>query len=218
MHTDTQLQQSPPERAGSPGEALRPASVAAPAAEPRIDPNPLPHPNLLLYYFISSLVLGPFFWAILIPRYFRYRTLRYRFDEEGVSMRWGILFRREISLTYARIQDIHLSSNVVERWLGLAKIQVQTASGSASAEMTIEGLQEFEQLRDYLYSKMRGAREAKRRSSLSSGDATIHEGGAAGTAGADELVATLRAVVDEVRALRTALLETRSSSARTDHE
>jgi putative membrane protein len=46
-------------------------------------------------------------------------------------MRWGILFRREISLTYARIQDIQLSSNLVERWLGLAKIQLQTASGSS---------------------------------------------------------------------------------------
>ena len=58
-------------------------------------------------------------------------------------MRWGILFRREITLTYARIQDIHLTSNLVERWLRLARIQIQTASASASAEMTLEGLHEF---------------------------------------------------------------------------
>lgn len=214
MHTNTQRQETLPERNGSPGDA----PVAAPAAVPRIDPSPLPHTNLLLYYFITSLVLGPFFWTILIPRYFRYRTLRYRFDDEGVSMQWGILFRREISLTYARIQDIHLSSNVVERWLGLAKIQVQTASGSAGAEMTIEGLQEFEQIRDYLYSKMRGAREAKRRPSLHPGDIALPAGTAVIAAGADELVATLQAVVDEVRALRVAIQETRSSNVRAGDE
>ena len=75
-------------------------------------------------------------------------------------MGWGILFRREINLTYSRIQDIHLVSNIVERWLGLARIQIQTASGSAKAEMTLAGLLQFERVRDFLYSRMRGARDA----------------------------------------------------------
>ena len=48
---------------------------------------------------------------VLLPYlYFRYHTLRYTFDEEGIDMRVGILFRREVNLTYARIQDIHLRS------------------------------------------------------------------------------------------------------------
>ncbi len=85
-----------------------------------------PHPNLLGYYALGSLLLGPLFFVPLIPLYFRYHSLRYQFDDEGVSMRWGILFRREIHLTYARIQDIHLTSNVVERWLGLGRVQVGT--------------------------------------------------------------------------------------------
>ena len=71
-------------------------------------------------------------------------------------MQWGILFRRQITLTYARIQDIHLTSNIVERWLGLARIQIQTASASSGAEMTLEGIHEFAMVRDYLYSRMRG--------------------------------------------------------------
>lgn len=115
-----------------------------------------PDRRLLTYYVLSSLLAGPFFPILLLPAYFRYHTLRYRFDAEGVSMRWGLLFRREIILNYARIQDIHLSSNILERWLGLARIQIQTASGSASAEMTLEGFTEFEAIRDFLYSKMRG--------------------------------------------------------------
>lgn len=117
-----------------------------------------PHRNLLTYSVLASLLAGPGFPILLLFHFFRFKTLRYELDAEGLTVRWGILFRREVSLTYARIQDIHLSSNVLERWLGLAKIQVQTASGNAQAEITIEGLQAFVAMRDFLYSKMQGAR------------------------------------------------------------
>ncbi|HEU4889796.1 MAG TPA: PH domain-containing protein, partial [Thermoanaerobaculia bacterium] len=128
----------------------------------------------------------------LIYLYFRYHTMQYSFDEEGISMKWGILFRREIMLTYARIQDIHLTSNVIERWLGLARIQIQTASASASAEMTIEGLHEFELVRDFLYSKMRGVRSA----------AGTPQSAVPHAEGGNELAAALREVAAELRAVR----------------
>ncbi len=116
-----------------------------------------PHPRLWTYYVLEALAALPAAPVLLPYLYFRYHTLRYRFEEQGLRMSWGILFRREILLNYARIQDIHLKSNVVERWLGLARIEIQTASGSAGAEMTLEGLVEYELVRDFLYSKMRGA-------------------------------------------------------------
>ena len=109
-----------------------------------------PTPELMKYYIIMSFAAGPLFFIPLIPLYFRYHTLRYEFDREGIAMSWGILFRRQITLTYARIQDIHLTSNLIERWLGLGRVQIQTASASADAEMTIEGIREFEMVRDYL--------------------------------------------------------------------
>jgi putative membrane protein len=117
-----------------------------------------PDRRLALYYLIASVAGGPLYPIFAIASLIRYKTLRYRFDDEGVSMRWGILFRREVSLTYARIQDIHLSSNAVERYLDLGKVLVQTASASAGAEIKIEGFREFEQIRDFLYSRMRGAK------------------------------------------------------------
>jgi uncharacterized membrane protein YdbT with pleckstrin-like domain len=95
---------------------------------------------------------------VFIPLYCKYVTLRYRFDNDGVAMQWGVLFRREVYLTYRRIQDIHLTRNIVQRWMGLASLAVQTASGSATPEMTIEGLLQVEELRDFLYSQMRGAK------------------------------------------------------------
>ena len=115
-------------------------------------------------------------------------------------MRWGILFRKEITLTYARIQDIHLQSNFVERWLGLARIQIQTASGSAKAEMTIEGIPEFEVIRDFLYSKMRGIKAGEDKQTSASGTAVVGVGMNAETA--SELTATLREIAGELRGLR----------------
>jgi putative membrane protein len=98
------------------------------------------------------------FPVALIPLICKYLTLRYRFDESGIAMQWGVLFRREIYLTYRRIQDIHLTRNLVQRWFGLATLAVQTASGSATPEMSIEGILQAEPLRDYLYGRMRGTR------------------------------------------------------------
>ncbi|HSN67796.1 MAG TPA: PH domain-containing protein [Thermoanaerobaculia bacterium] len=155
-----------------------------------------PDQKLLVYYVLGSLLAGPLFFIPLVPLFFRYETLRYRFDAEGVSMRWGILFRREISLTYARIQDIHLSSNIIERWLGLGKVQIQTASGSASAEMAIEGLRNFEEIRDFLYSKMRGAHEGER---------PVHAAVPGAPESGADLAALLRETAAELREVRRAL-------------
>ena len=125
-----------------------------------------PASNLLTYYLLSSFVLGPLFFILLIPYYFRYHTLRYRFDEEGISMRWGILFRR----------------------------------GSSGAEMTLEGLLEFEAIRDYLYTRMRGSHDrpsaAARVSEANTGvDSTAMQ----------EIAFSLREVAAELRAVREAL-------------
>lgn len=152
-----------------------------------------PDKKLLIYYLFASFLAGPFFLLPLIPLYFRYHTLHYRFDEQGVQMRWGILFRREINLAYARIQDIHLTSNLLERWLGLARIQVQTASANAGAEMTIEGLLEFELVRDFLYGKMRGVHAP----TSPHGQAAVHSD--------DAVVAALAQVSADLRAVRAAL-------------
>jgi len=129
--------------------------------KPEFDPYQVekPDPCLFRYYVFVSMLSGPLTPIMLLPLYFRYITLRYKFDDTGVSMRWGILFRKEVYLTYRRIQDIHLTRNILQRWMGLAKISLQTASGSSQAEMSIEGILEAEELRDFLYSRMRGAKD-----------------------------------------------------------
>ena len=176
---------------------------------PRVNPPPdeatifaldRPQPALWKLYLIRIILSGPAFFITLPLLYFRYHTLRYRFDGEGIHMKVGILFRREVNVTYARIQDIHLSSGIIQRWLGLADVQIQTASGTAGAELTIEGFKEFEGIRDFLYSRMRGAREK-----------TAHIPPLP-NAPADEAVTLLLAIRDELRRTREHL-QTRSGAS-----
>jgi len=165
--------------------------------EAKFDPTQItrPHPVLLRYYALmtglGTLFILPITLVALLPSFFKYHTLRYRFDAEGISMAWGILFRREINLTYRRIQDIHVTRNLIQRWMGLATVAVQTASGSATPEMSIEGILEYDALRDFLYMRMRGAR----------GESTTEQ---AGEQPADEALQLLREIRDGLDALRGA--------------
>jgi len=153
---------------------------------PQIASITRPVDRLMTYYVLTAAATFVAFPVTLVVLYFRYHTMRYEFSNEGIRMSWGLLFRNEVVLNYARIQDIHLRSNAVERALGLARIEIQTASGSSSSVMTLEGLVDHDRMRDFLYSRMRGATAAKHDS----------EAGLAGV---------LHEVAQELRAVRVAL-------------
>ena len=165
----------------------------------RIAAIEVPSPQLLKLYVLRAIATTIAFPLTMTLLFFRYHTMRYRFDAEGIHMRWGILLRREIMLNYSRIQDIQLRSNVIERWLGLARIEIQTASGSAGSEMVLEGLLNFVEVRDFLYSRMRGARHPD----------VAHEGTPSSLAG------VLGEVAAELRALRQTI-EQQSASRGVD--
>ncbi|MDB6057624.1 MAG: rane-flanked domain, partial [Verrucomicrobiales bacterium] len=135
--------------------------------------------------------------------YFRYLSLRYRFDVEGILMKVGFLFRQEINLTYGRIQDIHLRSGLIQRWLGLANVEIQTASGSAGAELVVEGFAEFEMIRDFLYTRMRGYQGAV------SSPPVIAASAVRGDLQGQDAVALLLSIRDELRRTRELVEATR---------
>ena len=156
-----------------------------------------PHPNLMKMYFLQALAALFAFPVVIVPLYFRYHTLRYAFDAEGISAKWGILFRREVYLTYRRIQDIHVTRNLFERWLGIGKVAIQTAAGSSSAELTLEGMEHYEAVRDWLYAKMRGVQAGA--------EAEVKP--ASGAEG--DVIGLLRSIKDELEGARRALEERR---------
>jgi hypothetical protein len=166
-----------------------------------------PHRSLWTYYIISAIFTGPGIIFTLPYLYFRYITLRYRFDDEGIHMKVGILFRKEINLTYARIQDIHLRSGIVQRWLGLANLEIQTASGSATAELVIEGFKEYELIRDFLYTRMRGYQTHGKGAAVAAASSPT-----VGTGDNAEVVSLLLNIRDELRRTRELLENPNSGS------
>ena len=49
-----------------------------------------PHANLMKMYALQALATTILFPIVIWPLYFKYKTLKYRFDDEGVSASWGI--------------------------------------------------------------------------------------------------------------------------------
>lgn len=144
-----------------------------------------PDPALLRLYIIYSVLSLVFLPVVLPALLIRYYTMRYRFDDEGVRTSWGWLFKRENVVRYARIQDLHISRGLLERWMGLAAIEIQTAAGSPMAEERLVGIRNYEEVRDFLYERMRGAKPAPAEPQ-------------------DDAPALLREIRDELRAIREA--------------
>ena len=167
--------------------------MSVPPIPPDVAAIERPRESLMTYYLLQAVAANLAFPFLFPYLYFRYHTLRYRFDTDGIHMKWGIIFRREVLLNYSRIQDIHLNSNLIERWLGLARIEIQTASGgSASTNMVLEGMEDPAGMRDFLYSRMRGTREEKAESA------------------ADPLAAVLYEISGELREIRTLVERSRT--------
>lgn len=156
-----------------------------------------PHRNLLVQYTLRSLAALVFAPLVWIPHYFKYHTLRYSIGDEGISASWGILFRREVHLAYKRIQDIHVKRSLVERYLGIGTVELQTAAGSATAELALEGMEHFEALREFFYRRMRGVESAAEQAPIN--------------ASTDEVLELLRAIRVELDGARAALEAQRGS-------
>lgn len=109
------------------------------------------HPSSVAFSFLSHLkswavplILALFFargdrwelWLLilLIPstlwELLRYFTTRYRFDPGELVVRDGLIFRNERHIPFERIQNLDLVQGPLQRWLGVAQVLVQTASGS----------------------------------------------------------------------------------------
>ena len=78
------------------------------------------------------------------------RALGYAEREDDLLVRKGIVYRSLVVVPYGRMQYVDVSAGPVDRWFGLAAVQLHTAS--ASSDASIPGLvpEEAARLRDRL--------------------------------------------------------------------
>ncbi|EYR62053.1 membrane protein [Actinotalea ferrariae CF5-4] len=100
-------------------------------------------------WVLPAAVLALGVWAaVLVPR--QVRALGYAERDEDLLIRRGILFRALVVVPYGRMQLVDVQAGPLDRWGGIAKLQLHTASASTNA--VIPGLtpQEAARLRDRL--------------------------------------------------------------------
>lgn len=89
-------------------------------------------------------------WAMVWPS-LRFRYTRYRIDDDGLTIRRGVVWRSETSIPASRIQHTDVLQGPLQRQFQLATLVVHTA-GTQHAAVSLGGLahQEALTLRDAL--------------------------------------------------------------------
>lgn len=114
--------------------------------------------GLIIPAAIASLWVGPGLllwlggWFVVLPAALyhvaQYFTLEYRFSRTELTIRSGLLFRRERQIPFERIQEINMHQGLVHRFLDLARIQISTAGGDAKeANLNVLSCADAEELR-----------------------------------------------------------------------
>src|SRR4051794_13002173 len=93
------------------------------------------------------LVLPAGFWVGLRGRY---RSWSYEEREDDLLVTRGVLVRRLSVVPYGRMQFLDVTAGPIDRWFGLATVQLHTAAATTDARIPGLTLVEAQRLRDRL--------------------------------------------------------------------
>jgi membrane protein YdbS with pleckstrin-like domain len=104
---------------------------------------------------LAGMALGIVVYAIWAKLY--YKSMWYELHEDEMRWKRGVIFRRTGIVPYNRITNIDIRQGPVMRGLGISTLSIQTAgySGSAQAEIRIEGIVRAEELRELIRGMVR---------------------------------------------------------------
>jgi membrane protein YdbS with pleckstrin-like domain len=123
--------------------------------------------------------LGIFFFVLQLP--FTFAMVRLDFDlrwyvvtDRSLRIRSGVLRIREMTMTFANIQNIAVRQGPLQRWLGLYDLTVRTAGGGSGSDEGhdngqhrsaahighFQGVDNAPAIRDLIVNRMKRARDA----------------------------------------------------------
>jgi len=116
-----------------------------------------PRVALLFLMIILPILIFIAYW---IPKY--YDSIIYKFTENEIIGKRGVWFKRTGIVPYHRITNIDVVQGPIARKFGLASLRIQTAGYSrvAASEMSIDGVEHYEDLRTIIMDFVRRGREA----------------------------------------------------------
>ena len=152
---------------------------------------------------------------VAVLRLFALAVLRLDFDKRwyvvtnrSLRVREGIVSVREMTVTFANVQNISVSQGPVQRMLGIADLQVQSAGGGAGKDphhsgpnlhtATLRGIANAPEVRVLIESRLRQAKDA------GLGDPDDLADSTEAAVGVDKLIIALGEVRRQSQALRVA--------------
>jgi uncharacterized protein len=64
-----------------------------------------------------------------------HRRWRYELAEDTLELRHGVVVHAESSIPYFRVQHVDINQGPLERWLGVARLEIATASSATDAQI-----------------------------------------------------------------------------------
>lgn len=131
-----------------------------------------------------------------------YEMRWYIVTDRSLRIRSGIVWVKELTMTFANIQEIRVAANPLQRLLGLADVEVHSAGGSSGPNGSssghvgrFEGLDDANAIRDLMVERLRAYRDSGlgEQAENASAEKTVHPG---------QAIEEARTVLQEVRALR----------------
>jgi membrane protein YdbS with pleckstrin-like domain len=136
-----------------------------------------------------------------LSRRLNYRLRWYIVTDRSLRIRTGVFTVNELTMTYGNIQEIRVSAGPLQHVLGLADVEVHSAGGGGASRGDsghigrFEGLSNANAVRDLMVERLRHYRDS------GLGGDPAHSRVDADAAE----IAAAKAMLDEARALRTAL-------------
>ncbi len=111
--------------------------------------------SVITTVIIAPIILFALFW---IPKY--YGTIEYHPTEDEISWKRGVWFQKTGVVSYNRITNVDITQGPIQRYLGISDIKIQTAGYSAqsgsSAELKIIGVENPDQIKEFIIDMVRG--------------------------------------------------------------
>ena len=166
---------------------------------------------------LLAFLLGPLFLVVMVlPDILAYVALHLRYDTtwyvmsgRSLRIRRGIWIIRETTVTFENVQNVELKQGPLQRHFGISNLVVQTAGGGGAQTQQgqtnphvalIEGVANAKEIRDAIMAKVRRSRRA----GLGDEGAVELRSSALGSGWTPDHIQALRAVRDEIVALRAA--------------
>ncbi|MCZ7392166.1 MAG: PH domain-containing protein [Candidatus Methanoperedens sp.] len=118
-------------------------------------------PFIVMVGYLIPILAILIFVSYWIPKY--YDTMLYKLTQNEIVWRRGVWFKNTGIVPYNRITNIDIVQGPVSRSFGIASIKIQTAGysgqsggGGMLAEIRIEGMEQFEDLRELIMGFVRG--------------------------------------------------------------